>query len=69
MKTIEDKIKAFDKIIKVISSCKTDEHITSCRNLLNNYYNLFKKDIPDVKFDVEVFNEELHEIEKTIKKY
>lgn len=63
MKTKEQKSKAFSKIVKTISSCETSDHVISTRTMIKNYFNLFKDEHPDAKYDVMVFNEELNDKE------
>lgn len=68
MKTKEQKSKAFSKIVKTISTCKTFDHIVSTRTMIKNYFNLFKDEYPDAKYDVMVLNEELDEKEIELSK-
>jgi len=66
-KSKEEKSRAFSKIVKCISSCKTFEQIDSCHNMIKFYNTLFCDHAFDVKSEVEVLTEELIHQEKTIK--
>lgn len=63
MKTKEQKTAAFFKLVKTITTCKTQDHVVATRSMINNYFNLFKGDYPDVKYDVMVLNEKLDEVQ------
>jgi hypothetical protein len=65
MKTLEqkknEKFEAFRKIVKCIDSCKIEDHINSCYNLIGNYNILFKKDFPEYsRHEADVLTEVLH---------
>lgn len=67
MKTENQKIKAFEKIIKCISSSKTIDQLETCSKMNDNYKKLFEKEFPDVKFYSEVLNEDIIEVKKKLK--
>lgn len=68
MKTKEQKSHAFNKVVKTITTCKNFEHIVATRKMITNYFNMFKTQYPDVKYDVMVLNEELDEKEIELSK-
>jgi hypothetical protein len=66
MKNINQKWDAFTKTYRTIVSCKTTEHVASCRNLIQNYFKQFDKDFPIVKYEVGFLNEDLDNVMEKI---